>query len=105
MEESDYRFSKWFHPIAAGASFTYLLSVLDKFDLIAGNSLLQMVTLFFLIALVLNALWSAAYYSYNDKTIKSMNFFVRRCGSSAQWMFIIACVMLLFHVFTSVGIF
>lgn len=103
LKSRNLEFNRWIHPIFTGASFSYLLTMIDKIELIANSFVLQNVTGLFIGALVANAIWSVIYYMYDAREILEMNRFTKRFSSSAQWMFLAACAMLIYYMASSLS--
>jgi hypothetical protein len=96
---------KWMHPAYTGASFAYFLTVIDKAELIASRNSLVIATSLYAVALLLNALFSFAYYlasSELDLERKINKYWVlRRFSGLSQWSFILATVALVYSVVAS----
>ncbi len=93
-------FGKWLHPAFTGASFAYFLTMIDKSELIASYSSLYFATLSFAVALIVNGIFSFAYYiaDEDDNVDQMVNryWITRRFNSLSQWSFIFAVVALLY---------
>ncbi|WP_342652494.1 MFS transporter permease [Vibrio metschnikovii] len=93
---------KIIYPTFTGASFAFLLAVVDKAELISASQLLQFSTIFYITALVLNALFSFGYYMSEDKDNfddKVTNcWIIRRFSSLSQWSFICATSALVVYL-------
>ncbi|EPW4494586.1 MFS transporter permease [Vibrio parahaemolyticus] len=93
---------KIIYPTFTGASFAFVLTVVDKAELISASQLLQFSTIFYITALVLNALFSFGYYmsedkdNFDDKVAKY--WIVRRFSSLSQWSFIFATTALIVYL-------
>lgn len=93
---------KWLHPVFAGTSMAYFLTVLDKPELISSSKLLVLSTLFFTLALVLNSIWSYIYYVSDNsadvqKKLRS-NFIGQGLDNLCFWSFIFPVVSLVSYI-------
>ncbi len=100
--EAKMALGKIIYPTFTGASFAFVLAVVDKAELISASQLLQFSTIFYITALVLNALFSFGYYmsedkdNFDDKVAKY--WIIRRFSSLSQWSFIFATTALIVYL-------
>lgn len=93
-------YGKWIHAAFTGASFAYFLTVFDKTELVLSSSYLVFSTIMFSSALILNSIWSVAYYGFEDDICNLVNKHkvLRRFSNLSQWSFIFASIALVLYV-------
>ncbi|ARR44162.1 hypothetical protein CAY59_07245 [Vibrio campbellii] len=64
----DNQVGKWLHPAFTATSMAYFLTVLDKTDLVASSFTLQLATIAYAVALVLNGIWAFSYFDIEESS-------------------------------------